>query len=234
MEHFLKALFSGKESQDTHLEFIKYGRGTYENKYLLNAKKQKDKWSVKTSAEFANYLVKKCLERAPASVKIKGVIISTFPIEKEMDFPVENIKKYMGIQQAIIDIEVSRDSILNLMKKYPRVFFALSFSINDCDLKIKPKAPKGSKPSAGGKKEATADFCTIKTNDKSIIDDLFFDASNFNEISVNHTIVINDIILPNGISDPIQIREQSQRKGIIKRKTVVDGKEMRTEANFEA
>ena len=230
----MKALFSGKESQDTHLEFIKYGKGNYENKYLLKAKKQKDKWSVKTSAEFANYLVKKYLEKAPARIKIKGIIVSTFPIEKEMDFSVENIKKYMGIQQVIIDTEVSRDSIINLMKKYPRAFYSLSFSTDNCELKIKPKAPKGAKPSAGGEKEATANFCTLKTNDKSIIDDLFFDSPNFNEMTVNHTIVINDIILPKGVSDPAQIREQSKRKGIIKRKIIVDGKEIRTEANFEA
>ncbi len=234
MEHFLKAIFSGKNSEDTHSEFMKYGRGSYENKYLLNGKKQKDKWNIKTSAEFANYLVKKCLEKSPERVKIKGVIVSTFPIEKEMDFPVENIKKYMGIQQAIIDAEVSRDSILSLMNKYPRAFYALSFSTDNCDLKIKPKPPKGAKPSASREKEATAGFCKLKTNDKSIIDDLFFDSADFNEVSVNHTLVINEIVLPEGVSNPSQIRERSQRKGIIKRKIVVDGKEIKTEANFEA
>ena len=234
MEHFLKILFNGNKSSDTHNEFIKFGRGRYENKYLLYGKKQKDKWSMKTSAEFANYLVRKCLEKSSEKIEMKGIILSTFDLTKEIEFEFEDIKKYMGIQQLIINGSVDKNKLLKLMEKYPRVFYGLSFSGNSFELKIKAKAPKSGKPAASGEKEAMPDFCSLKTNDKTIVDELFFDHPNFEEIKVNHIILIDEVIIPKGVSNPTEIREKSERKGKIIRKINADGKQLEKEANFLA
>ena len=234
MEHFLKSIFNGKKSEDIHSEFIKFGRGRYENKYLIYGKKQKDKWSIKTSAEFANYLVKKCLLKTPENIHFRGIIISTFDLTKEIDFEIENVKKYMGIQQVVINGNVEKSKLIRLMEKYPRFFYGLSFTTKDFELKVKAKAPKNGKPVASGEKQAVPNFCSLKTSDKSIIEDLFFDYPNFEEINVKHTILIEEVILPRGITDPVQIREKSERKGKIIRKTIVNGKELEKETSFVA
>ena len=56
------------------------------------------------------------------------------------------------------------------------------------------------------------------------------------EISINHTIEITDIVYPDDVENlkPVEIREQSKRKGIITRKIIADGKETINEAKFVA
>ena len=60
MSSVLKKIFSEQSDEEVHNEFIKFGKGVFENRYLLEAKKQKDKWAIKTSAEFSNFLVRSC------------------------------------------------------------------------------------------------------------------------------------------------------------------------------
>ncbi len=236
MESFLKKIAENKSDDDVHAEFIKFSKGIFENRYLINAKKQKDKFNIKTSAEFANYFVKSCLENLEKDDKIdiKGVIISTFDISKEVNFEISNVKKYMGIQQLVINTKTRAEEILKLMNKYPKVFYGLSFSGEDFELKIKEKAPKSGKPSSNGKDAPKADFCSLKTTNKKIIDDLLFDIPEFKEVYVNHTIKINEIEIPKSIDDPQKMREMSKRKGVLVRKIKADGKEIVKEYNFEA
>ena len=234
MESFLKKIAEKKFDEDVHSEFIKFSKGVFDNRYLIEAKKQKDKFSIKTSAEFANYFVRSCLEKVNGEIEVKGVIISTFDISKEVNFEISNVKKYMGIQQLIINTKTTADKILKVMEKYPRSFYGLSFITNDSELKIKEKAPKSGKPSAKGERGPKADFCSLKTTNKKIIDNLLFDIPEFKEVSVNHTIKINDIEIPNGVNDPQKIREMAKRKGTIVRKINVDGKDIVKEYNFEA
>ncbi len=232
MENVIGQIFAGKVDELRHIEFVKFGKGTFTNKYLVTGKKQASKWSIKTGSEFANFFVRNCLEKISGSVKVKGAIIATFKIGEDAGFPIERIKQFMGIKQAIINTEVDPKKIIELMDKYPKAFFALSFSTDDCDLKIKAKAPKSAKPSAKGEKAPKPGFCSLKTTDKNIIDSLFFDVTDFKEIEINHTININQIILPKGESDPVKIRELAKRKGKLIRKITVDGKEKVSEKEF--
>lgn len=234
MESVLKKIFSGKNDSDVHDEFIKFSRGSFDNRYLIEAKKQKGRWSIKTSAEFTNFLVRSCLEEARGEVEVKGIIVATFDVSSEAGFEISSTKQFMGIKQAVVDSKIHADKIINLMEKYPKAFFALSFSGADFELKVKAKAPKNAKPSTKGESEIKADFCSLKTSNKKIIDDLLFDIPIFDEIKINHTIQINDIILPKGEKNPVKIREDAVRKGKIIRKAVVDGKKLMKEAEFEA
>jgi len=232
MDSTINQIFSGKSEGSGHDEFVKFGKGTFDNKYLVQCKKQKNKWAIKTSAEFANFFVRRCLEDASGDVKIKGVIVATFNVASDIGFEVERIKQFMGIKQAVINTTTSPKSILSLMDKYPKAFFALSFSTDKCDLKIKPKAPKSAKPSAKGDKGPKVDFCSLKTSDESILKDLFFDMGDFKEVRIKHVLMINQIILPQGESDPKKIRELAKRKGKVIRKIVLDGKEKISEKEF--
>lgn len=234
MESVLKKINAGKFDDGVHSEFVKYSKGVFGNKYLLDAKKQKDKYSIKAGAEFANFLVRSCLEKVSGKIKVSGIIVSTFDLRKEIDFPIERVKQFMGIKQLVVNGEMEPKEIISVMDRYPKAFFALSFSTPESDLKIKAKAPKSAKPAATGEKEPKADFCSLKTTDKSIVNDLFFDFPNFSEIKIVHTLNIKDIILPKGESDPAKIRELAKRKGIITRKVNADGKESVKEMPFEA
>lgn len=229
---FIKKIFEKNFDDETHLEFLKFGRGEFKNKYLIEAKKQKDKWTIKTSSEFANFFVKKCLEETSEKVFIKGIVASTIDIEKEIKFPIENIKKFMGIKQILINFEISPHEILELIKKYPRAFFALSFKTQNSELKIKAKAPKSAKASTSGKKGPKASFCVLKTKNQEIIKELFFDAPNFNEIKIRHILKINEIIYPNNEKDPRLMRENSKRKGLLLREIEIDNKRYTKEAEF--
>jgi hypothetical protein len=230
---FIKEIFEGKKSEELHNEFLKFGRGEFRNKYLIEAKKQKDRWNIKTSNEFANLLVGECLKESSEKISIKGIIISTFDLRNETKIQISDVKQFMGIKQSIIDTEIDKNDLIELMAKFPRIFYALSFTTPYSELKIKAKAPKSAKPSTSGEKEVRADFCSLKTSNKEIIRQLFFDVHNFNEVKVNHTIQVEDIIYPRGEKNPITVRENSIRKGKIIRIIDVSGKREERTANFE-
>lgn len=239
METTLHSIFLGKTGPTAHDEFIKFSKGDFKAKYLVEAKKQKDAWSIKTTPEYANALVRLCLENAKKDVAVKGVIVSTFNIQAEVQKAlgsqsVKGLKQFMGIKQVQIEGSSSPQKIIALMGAYPRAFFALTFKTEDSELKIKPKAPKSAKPAAGGDKGPKVDFCALKTQNKSIAEEILFDTPDAKVLTISHTLSIKDITIPKGVSDPVQMREQSIRKGTVKRIVNADGKEIVSEADFSA
>src|SRR3989344_9294526 len=133
MKNTIRKIFSNETDEEIHLDFIKYSRGVFENRYLLEGKKQKDKWSVKTSAEFVNYLVRRCLEKISGKVRVTGAIICTFSLQGKIEF--ERVKQFAGVKQHLINTEMEASAILRLMDEFPRAFYALSFSSGDFELK---------------------------------------------------------------------------------------------------
>ncbi len=228
MSNIIKKIFEGNNDDEVHNAFIKFSKGTFNDRYLLDAKAQKDKWAIKAGAEYVNTIVEKCLKKSEEKVQIKGVIVSTMDLREEVTFEFERVKQFMGIKQLIINTELNRDELLALMERLPKAFYALSFKGDDFDLKVKAKAPKGAKPSNKGDKEVKADFCNLKTPDKSLIDELFFDlADGWKIAKVNHTIVIDNIELPSGVTDPVAMREGAKRGGKIIRSVSVDEGEVK-------
>lgn len=234
MTDVIHKIFLKEFDEEVHNSLVKFSKGTFDNKYLIEAKKQKDKWSIKTSAEYTNYLVSACLQRVSGEIDVTGVIVATFNIQDKVQFPIERIKQFMGVKQAVVNTKTTPDKIISLMNEFPKAFYALSFSDAKFQLKIKAKAPKSAKPAASSEKEVSANFCSLKTSDAEIIKDILFDVPNFNEARAKHTILINDIILPKGVEDPAELRKKAKRKGIVKRELVVDGNKSVREAEFEA
>jgi hypothetical protein len=230
----INKIFSGLKDEEVHSDFTKYSRGVFDNKYLIEAKKQKDKWNIKTSAEYVNYIVRECLKEVKGEVDVKGVIVATFDVSKEAEFAVERIKQFMGIKQAVVATKTTPEKILNLMNKYPKAFFALTFSTPNSELKVKAKAPKSAKPSSGGDKEPAAEFLSLKTSNKNIIDDLLFGIENLEQVTIKHILNIKDITLPKNEKDPVKIRENAIRKGTIKRIVMSEGSKSEKEAALEA
>ncbi|MDO8459515.1 MAG: hypothetical protein Q7S74_00230 [Nanoarchaeota archaeon] len=234
MENVIRKIFLGKCDEEVHSDFVKFSKGVFENRYLLDGKAQKDKWSIKSSAEFGNFFVRAGLEKINSQIQVTGAIISTLDLQKDINFPIENVKRYMGIKQLIINTKIDPKNILQLMIKYPKAFYALSFSIEGYELKIKAKAPKSGKPSGKGEAEPKADFCSLKTSNKDIVNDLFFDYSNFKDIFIKHILNITEIVIPQNVKDPKEIRELSKRKGVLKRIVKVDNQSKTSEKDFLA
>ena len=236
MKNAIAKIFSGQNDEEVHGDFIKFSRGVFENRYLLEGKKQKDKWSIKTSAEFANFFVKKLLEKSKGNIAVKGIIVTTQNLlDNEIGFKIEDRKNYAGIRQLVISTELDKNNLISLMNKYPRAFYALSFSTGDYELKVKAKPPKSGKPGKKGDEDGPkADFCSLKTSDFEIVKDLFFDFPNFKEIKIKHTIEIKEIELPKNFKTPEEMREKAIRKGIIKRFVDADGKKEVKEIKFAA
>ena len=231
----IKNIFEGNFDSEVHVAFLKFGRGTYKNKYIIEGKKQAKNWAVKTGAEYANFLVRKCLGKID-SIKMTGVIVSTLDLRDEISFDLVKVANFQGVRKHVINCEVKSEEIFALMDKYPKAFFALSFKGDDFALKIKPKAPASGKPGKDKGEGPKADFCSLKTGNKELLDELFFGIGDFGKVRVVHEIDVTDIVYPSNMDElkPAEVRELAKRKGILKRVSEVDGDVKTSSAEFVA
>ncbi len=229
--NFIKNVFDKKIGEAEHLQFQKFSKGEFRDRALIEIKKAGNgKYTIKTSAEFGNELVKICAkELGEKSAKVTGAIVSTL----DLDVKYKEKKQFQGVKRYIIDDEMTGNSILKLVEENPKVFFGLSFKGDDFELKIKPKAPKSGKPGKGDE-EPKADFCSLKTTNAEIAKEFIFEASDFKQAKVKHVFLIERMVMPEGENDYAKIRELAKRKGKIIRKADIDGVAKTTEIEFEA
>lgn len=234
--NFIKKIFDGESDGLVHLQFQKFSKGEFRDRALIEVKKSK-KTTIKTSAEFANELVMNMAGKLGENIaRVTGCVVSTNDLTGELDF--KDKKQFQGVKRYIIDKEMTGNEIKNLLEKFPKTFFALSFKANDeNELKIKPKAPKSGKPGKEKEGGPKADFCTLKTNDSEIVKSFIFEKENFKEARVNHTFLIERIEIPDELKDSkdfARIREESRRAGKIIRKAEIDGISSESEKEFAA
>ncbi|MCK5043673.1 hypothetical protein KAR52_01560 [Candidatus Pacearchaeota archaeon] len=230
--NFIKKVFDKNTDESVHLQFQKFSKGEFRNRAVIEAKKSKTGYTIKTSAEFANDLVRLVAKQLGSkSTKITGAIVSTSNLKDRLDYTA--IKQFQGVKRYLIEKEMSGDEIISLLDEFPKTFFALTFESDISKLKIKPKAPKSGKP---GKGDAApkADFCTLKTSSAEIGASFVFEKPDFQKAQIVHTFFINKIIFPEGEDDFAEIREKAKRCGKIVRKAIIDEKEMFKEFELEA
>ena len=233
--NFIKKIFDEKSDEWVHLQFQKFGRGEFKDKAVVKVRRTGNKYTIDTSYEFANEFVKILAEKiGEEKTKFSGAIISTIDLKKEIDF--KSIKQFQGVKKYLIEKEMSGKEILDILQRFPKAFFALSFSYGSENLKIKPKSPKSSK--AKNKEEAPKpDFCKFVTEDAEIGKSFVFEKPEFKTAEINHVFLINEIIVPDELKaseDFVKMREEAKRKGKILRKAVVDGQTFQTEKEFLA
>lgn len=234
MTFVIESIMKGVTNPAVHEAFIKYSKGTFENKYLVQGKKGKEEWTIKTSAEYVNSIVQAGLARVQGAIRITGAIVATFKVAEHASFPTKGLKQFMGIKQTLVDDIISAEQMLALMQKQPRAFYALSFAFPGGTIKTKAKAPKSAKPSTKETTEVKPDFCTLKTTDEALVAQILVNVPIAKQITLSHAITITSIELPKGISDPLQIREQAVRVGTITRTCVADDKTTKQEYAFRA
>jgi len=232
--NFIKKVVDGRIDDSVHSQFQKFSRGIFKDRAILKVKKIKDKYTINSSYEFANELVRVMAEKLDVNkILVQGVIISTLDLTNKINF--KEKKQFKGVKKYVIEMEFSGKEILTLLNEFPKAFFALSFIVDDRNkLKIKPKAPKSGKPSKG-KGNPKADFCKLITNDVEIGKNFIFEKSDFKLAEVKHDFIIEEIVLPKlENQDYLQMREMAKRKGKIVRTSEIDGVESIKEFEFEA
>ena len=233
MDCFIGKIFHEQSDELVHLQFQKFSRGVFKNRALVKASKSAKGYSVSTTAEYANDLVRVVAHKLGSNTAaVSGVVVSTLDLKNKL--PSQGLKQFMGIKQYVISGEMKGTEIISLLDSAPDGFFALSFSAGDTILKIKPKAPKSAKPSTS-ESGPKINFCSLKTTDEQIVRAVLFDApASWKSIGINHTFSINDIEIPTDAKTPEEMRKLAKRKGVIVRKMVIDGKEHTEEKNFVA
>jgi len=227
----MRKIFQGRADESVHLQFQKFGKGEFRNKALISARKSGDKYTISTTPEFANELVREVAEKLGSGRTIvTGAVVSTSDLKEKLDF--KEIKQFQGVKRYLIDSEMSGEGIISLLDKFPKAFFALSFEAGNSKLKIKPKAPKSAKPKNKEEKPKPS-FCKITTTDKIMAQDFVFENPGFKKAEITHHFIINDIIKPEGETDFARIRELAKRKGKILREAEIDGKKTVQEKEFE-
>ncbi len=230
--NFIKKVFNGEIDEGVHLQFQKFSRGEFPNRASIKAKKVKNNYTISTTAEFANELVRTVAEKlGDEKTSVTGVIISTLDMDKEIDFKAK--KQFMGIKQYVIEKHMSGHEITNLIDKLPKAFFALTFSGKGDILKIKPKAPKSAKPKTKEEK-LKPDFCKLITSDEKIAKDFVFEKPDFKDAEISHDFIIKEMLVPKDEKDFAKAREMSKRKGVIVRRATIDNRESAVEKEFEA
>jgi len=219
--NFIKKIVDGQVDESVHLQFQKFSKGEFQNRALINAKKSKGKFTINTTAEFANDLVRDVAKLLGENkTQVTGAVVSTADLTGELEFTGK--KQFQGVKRYLIDAEMSGNEIIGLLDKFPKAFFALSFEVGNTKLKIKPKAPKSAKPKNKDKAQKP-DFCRLKTTNAELGKSFVFEKPEFREVEIHHTFFIDDIIRPEGETDFAKIRELAKRKGRIVRKSVIDG-----------
>lgn len=219
--NFIKDIFENKIDSNVHKQFVRYGKGTFQDRALVELSVSKN-IKIKTSFEYANELVKLLANTINDKVHVTGGVITTKVID---DFTFENIKQFAGVKTYQVDANLSKEEILNLMDKNDALY-CLSFSTEHGTLKIKVKTPKSAKPGKEKGDEAKANYCTFTSNDLNLKKEFAFDMKgDFKKFKASHTFIINELIVPKELeNDFARARVEAKRKGKIVRITDVDGK----------
>jgi hypothetical protein len=223
--NFIKKVQEKNSDEAVHHQFQKFSKGEFKNRALIEAKNSNGKYTIKTSAEFANEFVRELAEKLGNNkTKVTGSIIGTNDLKGILEF--KKISQFQGVKNYSIEQEMSGSEIISLINKFPKNFFALSFSVEENILKIKPKAPKSGKPGSKGEDVPKIDFCNFKTNDKKIAESFIFEVPDFKTAKIVHYFIIEKIEIPDELKtsqDFALIREKSKRVGKILRKAEIDG-----------
>ena len=231
--NFIKKIADKNFDESVHLQFQKFSKGEFRNRALIEAKNSKGNYTIKTSAEFTNELVKDLAEKLGKNkTQVTGSIIGTNDLKGILEF--KKISQFQGVKNYSIEREMSGSEIIDLINRFPKNFFALSFSAGNDILKIRPKAPKSGKPGSKGEETPKVDFCSLKTTDRKIAESFIFENPDFKTAKINHTFLIESIPIPPELKnseDFALIREKSKRVGKILRKSEID--EVKTEKTLE-
>jgi len=228
--NFIKKIVDNKVDELSHLQFQKFSKGIFKNRAVLKVKKSKDKYTINTTGEFINELVRAMAEKLGAEkTKMTGAVIATSDLTGKLNF--KEKKQFQGVKRYLIDVEMSGEDTIKLLDEFPKAICALSFNVGEDKLKIKPKAPKMGVPGKKGEPPKT-DACKLITTNKTIGESFIFETKDFKLAEINHTFIIEKIVIPEtDEKDFAKIRELAKKQGKMIRYSKID--EVESEKEFE-
>lgn len=224
---FIRKIFQDKVDEGIHRHFVRFGKGTYGMKAVMNVRKQKEKVKISTTFEYAIDFIEFILSFVD-SVKVSGFVWSRQEIQG-----LEG-KKKKGLFNYEIDKEIKKEELNKILSDC--YFALLDCSVPGMELKVKKKLPK---PGKGSKKNIGDKFCVLSIENKLWAEfhkEFLFDLpENFKKARIEHTYVIKEIVISPELKkqgDFEKIRQGAKRKGQIIRKIIVDEKESENKKDF--
>jgi hypothetical protein len=224
---FIRKIFQNKQDNSVHFQFIRFGKGNYGMRAVMNVRKQKDKIKISSGFEYALDFVE-FVSLITDSVKVSGIILSKNEIQG-----LEG-KKKKALFKYEIDKELKRDELKNIIDTCH--FALLDCSAPGIELKTKKKLPK---PGKGGKGKVNDKFCVMTLDRKyfqKFHEEFLFDLpSEFKKARIEHIYEIKEIVISPELkksNDFVKMREEAKRKGEIIRKIVIDKKEIENKKDF--
>lgn len=229
---FIKKIWQNETDESVHLQFIRFSRGKFENKFVTTLSRN-GKCKLSTTFELANNLVS-LASTLVSRIKVNGVLLT----RENPDSLIRQlgIKATFKKKAAIFATEIDAELTAEQIKRIAEVAYFMLF---DCtaegiELKIKKKLPPPSKSSS---EKVNDKFCVLEADIKNwpkIKDEFAFDMDDFKKAQVRHTIEINEVVLPQGEKDFEKVRLNAKKKGTITRDIVADGKEKTDKREFIA
>lgn len=222
MECFIKKLFLNKVDEASHRQFVRFGKGNYEGRAALSLMKT-SLVKLKGSFEYANDFVE--LAADLGNVKFSGIILS----KEKLHF--ENGR----LKSGMMNYEVSGiDSSTIKQIRDKAYYMLLDGGGAGISLKMKKKLPK---PGKSGEAKIDDGFCVLEADLKywhQIKESFLWDIPECKKVKIRHSYIIDSLEMPKGEKDFEKIRLMTKRKGKIKRKIEIDGREEIKEKEFEA
>lgn len=234
--NFIKKIFEGTSDPWVHKQFTRYGKGNYENKAIFELTKGKDSLKIKTSFEYVGELAYELAQSIQGKTHVTGGVISTKDLSSELGIPIADKKQFAGVKTFMIDTDLTKEQVRGLYDKFPQTLILLSFKTEEGEIKSKVKSPTSAKPGKGSDQGPKPDFCTFTTINLDLAQDFAFDVKdNFKKLEGRHTFSITALSVPKEYENNIEMaRLHAKRKGKILRTLLIDGKEQKSERDFEA
>ena len=224
MIYFIKKLFANNIDEQVHEQFVKFSRGVFENKAVLNISRT-TKIKISSTYELATDLAL-FMAYLAKNVHVSGIVMSREQI------PEFSGSKKRGLWMYDVNQSISFDRLNDISKKS----FAM---LLDCEapgisLKVKKKLPRPSSKSLDKVKDK---FCTAQIDLKfwpAVKEEFLSDLPDGKAYKVINKYEITELVLPENEKDSERLRLLTKRKGKLIRKSIVDGKEIIHEKSFAA
>lgn len=202
--NFIRKIFENKIDESVHNQFTRFGPGTFENRALMKITVTKDKFKLNTSYDL-----------------VKDI---TLLISEHFDKIEAKGKIFQGKNKEEIDKTLSGEELKKICEENKAVLLNLAFG----NYKI---AVGKSQPRPGSPLKDNFCKCVLPLN---LLKE-FIDQENFKKAEISHTFIIEKINIPDQYkSDFAMARKMAKRKGKIIKIITINGKEEKTETNFEA
>ncbi len=218
--NFIRKIYEKNVDEKVHQKFIRYSTGEFEKEEFM-IKKGSSFVQIKAGFEYLDVMFDLIAQCVSEDVSLNGVIITKNNIINELnEFGIEP-KKVTG-KKYTIEETMTSDKFKEFVNKFNSYSLLIKLKSGKYSISVKKSIPK---PGKILEKFVTAKF-GLKDLDlikKEFLFDIKVD--NFKDISIKHTYVIDEIIIPDEFkNNPEEARLNAKRKGRIIRKIDIDGK----------